>query len=208
MIMAFVLCAIGSYLIGGVNGAIILSKLVYKQDIRNYGSKNPGFTNFKRVYGNGFVSWSVMIIDILKTVLPVLASAVVFHCLFDMWQLASAFSGFFCMLGHCFPVWYKFKGGKAFIAGFATTWFVDWRMGLVFLGVFLIMLGLFKYMSLASCTAALSSPITLLILGASSVWVTAICAVSSLLIIARHYQNFIKLAKGTESKFSLKSQKA
>lgn len=208
MISALILSAVASYLLGGVNGAIILSRIFYGEDIREKGSKNPGFTNFKRVYGNGIVSWSVILIDVLKTALPVFITAFVFARRFEMWQFGAAYSGLFCMLGHCFPIWYRFKGGKAFMAGFATTWFVDWRMAVLAMAIFFIVLGLFKYMSVASCTAALACPIILAFLGPASGWVEILCAVSALLVIVRHYPNYIKLKNGTESKFSLKSKKA
>ena len=94
-----------SYVLGGVNGAIIMSKLVYHEDIRESGSNNPGFTNFKRVYGLNAAAWSVLLIDILKTALPVFAAAVYMDIVFDgMWQFGAQFAGLFCMLGHCFPV--------------------------------------------------------------------------------------------------------
>lgn len=207
--MVLILCvsAVVSYLLGGLNGAIILSNLVYKQDIRDYGSKNPGFTNFKRTYGNGIVTWLVMVFDILKTVIPVLLTALVMRQMFDMWQFGAQFSGLCCMIGHCFPVWYKFKGGKAFLTGFATIWFVDWRMALMAMALFLIVLFTLKYMSVASCTAAAFCPIALAFLGPSSIWVELMAIAAALLVILRHYPNFVKLANGTESKFSLKSKK-
>ncbi len=119
-----------SYLLGGVNGAILASKLFHHEDIRDFGSKNPGFTNYKRVYGNGFVTWMVLIFDIVKTAVPVCLTAVIMWMCYDEWQFGAQFAGLCAMLGHCFPVWYRFKGGKAFMAGFATIWFVDWRMTL------------------------------------------------------------------------------
>lgn len=209
-IIGMVICAVVSYLVGGTNGAIIFSKLVYHQDIRDYGSKNPGFTNFKRVYGNGIISWIVMIFDIAKTALCVFLTSLIFEKILgaDYSQFGAAFSGLFCMIGHCFPVWYKFRGGKAFMAGFATTWFVNWRMALIAMGIFLLILFICWYMSIASCTASLACPVTLFILGNSeigynhiSVWI--LCLVSALLVIVRHYPNFIKLKNHTESKFSL-----
>lgn len=195
--------AVISYLLGGVNGAIIMSQLVYHEDIRKSGSNNPGFTNFKRVYGNNAVTWSVMLIDILKTAVPVFAAAVYMSMVYDMWQFGAQFAGLFCMLGHCFPVWYGFKGGKAFIAGFATIWFVDWRMTLIAMAIFFTVLFVGKYMSVASCTAALTCPIALFYLGSSNVWVEVLAVAAAALIIVRHYPNFIKLIHGTESKFSL-----
>ena len=214
--MIAILCvsAVVSYLLGGLNGAIMLSKLVYKQDIRDFGSNNPGFTNFKRTYGNGFVTWLVLIIDILKTALPVFLTALIMWLNKEQsgwqfgWQFGAQFSGMFCMIGHCFPVWYKFKGGKAFIAGFATIWFVDWRMTLMAMALFFIILFTTKYMSVASCSAAAFCPVALAFLGPSSIWVELMAIAAALLIILRHYPNFKKLAKGTESKFSLKSKKS
>ena len=158
MSVSLLIIAVVSYLLGGVNGAIIMSRLVYHEDIRKSGSNNPGFTNFKRVYGLNAAAWSVMLIDILKTALPVFLSAVYMGIMYDdMWQFGAQFAGLFCMLGHCFPVWYGFKGGKAFIAGFATIWFVDWRMTLIAMAIFFAVLFIGKYMSVASCTAALST---------------------------------------------------
>lgn len=208
--MIAVLCvsAVVSYLLGGLNGAIILSKLVYKQDIRDFGSKNPGFTNFKRTYGNGFVTWLVLIFDILKTALPVFLTALIMWQMFDKWQFGAQFSGMFCMIGHCFPVWYKFKGGKAFLAGFATIWFVDWRMTLIAMAVFFTLLFTLKYMSVASCSAAAVCPIALAFLGPASIGVELMAIACALLVILRHIPNFKKLANGTESKFSLSSKKS
>ena len=100
----------------------------------------------------------MLLIDILKTALPVFAAALYMSLMFDMWQFGAQFAGLFCMLGHCFPVWYGFKGGKAFIAGFATIWFVDWRMTLIAMAIFFLLLFTLKYMSVASCTAALQLP--------------------------------------------------
>ena len=143
-----------SYLLGGVNGAILASKLLHHEDIRDFGSKNPGFTNYKRVYGNGFVTWMVLIFDIVKTAVPVCLTAVIMWMCYDEWQFGAQFAGLCAMLGHCFPVWYRFKGGKAFMAGFATIWFVDWRMTLMAMALFLVLLFTIKYMSVASCRFA------------------------------------------------------
>ena len=208
MIMGGILLVIAllSYVAGGINGAIIMSKLIYHEDIRKSGSNNPGFTNFKRVYGLNAAAWAVLLIDILKTALPVFISAVYMSFEFDMWQFGAQFSGIFCMLGHCFPVWYGFKGGKAFIAGFATIWFVDWRMMLIAMAIFFLLLFTLKYMSVASCTAAFSCPVSLFYLGYSNAWVEVLAVAAAALVIVRHYPNFVKLVHGTESKFSLSSK--
>ena len=195
--------AVAAYLIGGINCAIVLSKAVYGKDIREQGSGNPGFTNFKRVYGMNAVSFFVMISDIVKAAVPVFIAYLVFGAMFGMPQFGAAFTGMFAMIGHCFPVWYGFKGGKAFLCGFGTIWFVDWRMALLAAVVFFVVLGLTRYMSAASCISSLSCPFALAFLGAESAYVLVISAISALLIIVRHKENIKRLAQGTESKFTL-----
>lgn len=204
MIIILAVSAVISYLVGGVNGAIIMSKLVYHQDIREHGSGNPGFTNFKRVYGNNPISWIVMVFDILKTAICVAITATVLSKVGGSFQFGAAFSGLFCMIGHCFPIWYGFRGGKAFMAGFGTIWFVNWKMALIAMAVFLIVLGICKYMSVASCTASLTCPVALFFLGYDTIAVWILCLISALLVIVRHRSNFVKLAHHEESKFHLK----
>lgn len=200
--------AVVSYLIGGLNGAILATRLFHHEDIREKGSGNPGFTNYKRVYGNGPVTWMVLIFDVVKTMFVVSITAWIMGAYFDQWQFGAQFSGFCAMLGHCFPVWYGFKGGKAFMAGFATVWFVDWCMTLMAMLLFFAVLFAFKYMSVASCTAALFCPVVLPFFGVVSVWVELLAIAGAVLIVLRHHENFAKLRRGEENKFSLKSKKA
>ena len=206
LIIVLIVSAVVSYLIGGVNAAIIMSKLLHHEDIREKGSGNPGFTNYKRVYGMSPAAVFVMCADILKAVLCAGVTAAICGNVADMFQFGAAFAGLFCMLGHCFPVWYGFKGGKAFMTGFGTTWFVDWRMALIAMVIFLILLFTIKYMSVSSCVASFVCPVALAILGPASIGVWCLCAASALLVIVRHYPNFVKLKNGTESKFSFKSK--
>ncbi|MBR6873712.1 MAG: glycerol-3-phosphate 1-O-acyltransferase PlsY [Ruminococcus sp.] len=206
----YLLCAAfaaGGFLIGGINGAIMLSKLIYKQDIREQGSGNPGFTNFKRVYGLNAAAWVVMVFDIIKALFPALIAMFVFKAAYGMPQFGAQFTGLWCMIGHCFPVWYGFKGGKAFMTGFGTIWIVDWRMTLIAMALFLTILFTVKIMSVSSCIAAASCPIMLAIFGTESVSIIIMAIIAALLVIVRHRENFKKLLNGTESKFSLHSSK-
>ncbi len=201
------IAAISAYLLGGINGAIILSRLVYHEDIRTLGSGNPGFTNFKRVHGFCPATFAAMAIDIFKTLIPVLTFRLIFEAFGYLPELGAALTLLFCMLGHVFPVWYGFKGGKAVLAYLSGIWFVDWRMGLICFGIFLIILFTVRYMSVASMTFAFTSPIVLFLLGQRDAWVLVISAILAVLVIARHWQNIVRLSKGTESKFSLSGKK-
>ena len=206
-IILSVISVITAYLLGGINGAIILSRVVYHEDIRTKGSGNPGFTNFKRIHGFGAPTFGVMAIDIFKTIIPTLTFRLLFDYFCGEGQFGAALTLLFCMLGHVFPVWYRFKGGKAVLAYLAGVWFVDWRMGLICFGIFALLLLTVKYMSLASMTFAFTSPIVLFLLGNRDWKVLAVAAILAVLVIVRHKDNIVRLCKGTESKFSLSSKK-
>lgn len=208
--MLYLYCAIFAlvaYLLGGVNGAIILSRLVYKEDIRTLGSKNPGFTNFKRLHGFAPATFGVMAIDICKTVLPVLLAKLVMQNAYGEGQLAAAAALLGCMLGHAFPVWYNFKGGKAVLTFLAGVWFVDWIAGLICFAVFVIILFTIRFMSVASMSFAVLFPIALFLLGCHNPITLVIMAIAGILVVARHHQNISRLKAGTESKFYLKKKK-
>ena len=196
-----------AYLLGGINGAIILSRLVYREDIRQLGSKNPGFTNFKRLHGFAPATFGVMAIDICKTILPVLSARLVMGHFYNAAQLGAAAALLGCMLGHAFPVWYDFKGGKAVMTFLAGVWFVDWRAGLICFAIFVIILFTIRFMSVASMSFAVLFPIVLFILGCRNPATLVIMAVAGILVVARHHQNISRLKAGTESKFYLKKKK-
>ena len=120
------------------------------------------------------------------------------------YQLGAAYTGLFALLGHAYPVWYKFKGGKGFLVYTSVIWFIDWRAGLVALVVMLILLAVSKYMSLSTVVGLLTCPVTLAFLKAP-LPIILICAASVLFIAYRHKENFKRLLSGTESKFELKS---
>ena len=200
--LLLILAAACGYLCSSLNAAIIMSKLVYKKDIRNLGSGNPGFTNFCRVFGTNAVAVSVFIIDMLKAIIPVAIFAHVFGTAYGMRQFGAAFTGLFCMIGHCFPLYYGFKGGKAYVTGATIIFIIDWRIGLICWAVFLIILFGIKYMSLASCVFALLVPILLAVMDKPMIG-TEICSIlATILLIWRHKGNLQRLFRGEEKKFS------
>ena len=204
--LAFLASAIPAYLLGSVNGAIITSKLLYRKDIRKFGSGNPGLTNFYRVFGK----WGTLLvaaIDVFKTIAPVLFGGWLFGELFDMTFFGRAMSGYFVMMGHCFPVFYKFKGGKGIMAAGAILFFLDWRMALISWGTFVIVLALTRYVSLGSIIGGAMFPASLLLLNLGGAWEFTAMLLCSLLILIRHEGNIRRLIRGEESKFSFKRDK-
>lgn len=204
--LLFVAAALCAYLISGLNPAIIFSKLVYKKDIRTCGSGNPGFTNFRRTFG-GPLAWVVLVIDLSKSAVVVAAFAVLFNHFNLDFSLGAAFTGLFAILGHAYPVWYGFKGGKGFLAYLAVVYIIDWKAGLIATGIMLVLLFTTKYMSLATIIAMLTCPVTLIVFDADLATIL-LCTAGVLFMTWRHKENIKRLFKGTETKFRVKSKKA
>ena len=204
-ILLYILAAVCGYVIAGMNPAIALSKAIYKKDIRECGSGNPGFTNFKRTFGNKW-AWWVLVLDLSKAAVVVWLFAWLLSRQGVNFQFAAAYTGIFCMLGHAFPFQFKFKGGKGFLVCLSTMYVIDWRVGLIATGIMVILLLITKYMSLSTTLAMLFCPILLIPFGAS-VPVILMALVCAIFMAVRHKENFKRLIKGTESKFILKSKK-
>lgn len=203
----FAIAAIASYLVSAVNPSLLLARTVYHQDIRTVGSGNPGFTNFKRLYG-WKLAWLVLLIDFSKTLLPCLVFGFAFRSLWGSFSLGAAYAGFFAMLGHAYPVWYRFRGGKAFLVAASAIWFIDWRVGLIAAGVFLLLLFTVQIMSVSSLSAALVCPIAMTVFGFGFGYahlthpiVLTCCVLSVLLLFWRHKANLDRLFHGKEPHF-------
>lgn len=206
-VLVYVLTAVVSYFVAAVNPAIVLSHLVYHRDIRKEGSGNPGFTNFHRVFG-GKLSWLVFVLDIGKCVAVSLVAGLVFAPdYFASRQLGAAYAGVFALLGHVYPVFYRFKGGKGFLVTFALLWVLDWRAGLVAAAIMLTVLPLSGYMSLSSILTLLGGGVTLCFTH-TSMPALFLTFGAILLVIWRHRANIARLVAGTEKKFSFRKKKA
>lgn len=202
----FLAAAIFSYLLGSLNFSIIFSNKVMGGDVRNSGSGNAGSTNMLRSYG-----WKVGVLtlgmDFLRTFLVILCVVLVFDRVAPDWrQTAAAVSGFCVELGHCFPLFFKFKGGKGVAVGAIISLMVDWRCFLIIIVTFLIATAISKYVSLGSMLGALAFPCSFAFFADfSTVQGTLAFIVSILvsgLIIILHRQNISRLIKGEESKLS------
>jgi glycerol-3-phosphate acyltransferase PlsY len=200
LFILLIIAAIPAYVVGSVNGAIITSISLYRKDIRKFGSGNPGLTNFYRVFGKGG-SLLVIIIDVLKTVVPVFFGGWLIGRFAGLTFFGRAAAGLFVMLGHCFPVFYRFSGGKGVMALGTLLFIVDWRVALVSWGVFVITVIITRYVSLGAIIGSAMYPVSLVIFGlggAKGITVAALCA---LLVIFRHSENIRRLVAGKESKF-------
>lgn len=192
--------AIAAYFIGGLNGAIIASKTIFRKDVRNFGSGNAGLTNFTRTFGTKGVV-IVLAVDILKAIIAVAFGGWLLG-LAGYGSLGRIFAGFCTMLGHVYPVYYRLKGGKAALCGGTVMWMVDWRVALLCWSVFIIIVVFTKYVSLGSILGSICIPLGLLIFGYG--WLeTVIGLLCTLLVVIAHRENVVRLISGTESKLAI-----
>ena len=190
-----------AYFCGCFNGAVIVSKYILRDDIRNHGSGNAGLTNFYRTFG-GFLTLVVILTDVLKAVVALLVAGLLVGGTFGQY-----WAGLFCLLGHMFPCMFHFKGGKGILSGGAIALMIDWRVALVVWGGFILLAVLTKYVSLGSVWAGGSFPFITWICFPEETGVIVLAFIIGGLIVWQHRANIKRLLSGTESKFSLHKKK-
>lgn len=191
---------IGAYFLGSINFAIYISKAAYNKDIRTYGSGNAGTTNVMRTFGTKAAA-IVLLGDIMKAVISVTLTMLI--CGIEIAYIA----GISCMLGHCFPIYYKFKGGKGFATAAGMVLAADPLIFLLCLIIFVIVVATTKYISAGSIMSAMLFPLFLnMFYGEGGLpGIMAICSVLlALLIIFNHRANIVRIWKREENKFSFK----
>lgn len=197
--------AVIAYFCGCFNGAVIVSKYILRDDVRNHGSGNAGLTNFHRTFG-GPLTAVVILCDVLKAVAALLLSAAIFrHFMFDganILTFAKYWAGVFCLLGHMFPCMFHFKGGKGILSGGTIAIMIDWRVALVVWGGFLILTILTRYVSLGSLWAGASFPFISWYCYPDPV-IVALAFACGGVVVWQHRGNIKRLLSGTENKFSL-----
>jgi len=206
-ILIFASIAVAAYLIGSICMSIIITKYIFKDDVRNHGSGNAGATNVARTYGwgPGIVTF---LCDFGKCVLAFWVGEKLGGLAAGDWgsELGVGIAGIACLLGHCFPVYFKFKGGKAVSTGACVAFLIDWRMGLIILAVFAIVVAWKRIVSLASICAAGVMLIASPFLAGSRA--TAVLGIfTGILVIFMHRENIKRLKNGTEGKFHAGSRK-
>lgn len=196
-----------SYLLGSLSFAVIVSRALGMADPRSYGSGNPGATNVLRS-GNKAAALATLVLDALKSWLPV-ALIRWFGPDFDMGLGTAALAGLAAFLGHLYPIFFGFKGGKGVATAAGALLGIDWLLGLSTGLTWLIIAFFFRYSSLASLVAAFFAPAFYLI-GGGIVWpldrtVLLVLIAISLLLVWRHRENIRRLAAGTESRLGAKT---
>jgi len=201
-----ILAAAAGYLIGSLSFAVIVSRVMGLKDPRTFGSKNPGATNVLRS-GNKAAAVVTLLLDALKGLLPVLAVKW-FGKPYGLGDGTIALVGLAAFLGHLWPLYFRFKGGKGVATFIGVVFGINWILGLATGATWLIIAFFFRYSSLASLVAAAFAPAYYL-LGDRVQWYAApgialALAAMAMLLAYRHRENISRLLKGTESRLGAK----
>ena len=207
-ILLIFLAALQAYLLGSINFAVIFSKLFAKKDVRDFGSGNAGMTNVLRTFGvlPGFLTF---LFDVLKAYLACyIGQNIIFEYLaqnysgrFFVATYGAFFCGVFCMLGHVFPLFFGFKGGKAVAVSVGIFLVADWRAILIVLCIFIIVLLISRIISISSLTATACMPFCIAFLPRNSgeLWVIlSLTLIMVAIIYIKHIENIKRLIKGEE----------
>lgn len=189
-----------SYFFGCFNGSFMVSHFIIRDDVRKHGSGNAGLTNFYRTYGAKY-ALLVIACDMGKTVAACLLGSFFFRCLGWDGTLGTLLAGLGCELGHIFPVFYGFRGGKGILSGGTLVLLLNWRVAAVAWALFLLLWLTTRYVSLASITATCSAPITVYFVYAHNPIYTGLCLAVAALVVWCHRENIQRLLHGTEKKF-------
>ena len=189
--------ALAAYFCGCFNGAVIVSKYILRDDVRNHGSGNAGLTNFYRTFG-GFLTLVVIACDVLK----VMAAVWIVSRFLGATVFTKYWAGLFCLLGHMFPCMFRFKGGKGILSGGTLALLIDWRVALVVWGGFLLLVFLTRYVSLGSIWAGFSFPFISWFCYPNPL-IVVLAFVTGWLVVWQHRANVKRLLAGNENRFSL-----
>ena len=200
--------AVGAYLIGSLSFAVIVSRLMGLNDPRSYGSQNPGATNVLRS-GNKQAAIATLLCDALKGYLPVLLVKL-FGPDFGLDDRAVAWVAIAAFVGHLWPVFFGFKGGKGVATAAGILFGVEPLLGLATMSTWVIVAFFFRYSSLAALAASLFAPAYYLF-GDQLAWQTSpaellALAVMSALLLMRHKDNITRLVSGQETKIGAKKE--
>ena len=185
------------YLFGSFPSGYLAGKIAKGIDIRSLGSGSTGATNVLRHIGKR-AAITVFLIDVLKGFLSILLAK--YFLLNDSWQVAVGLS---TLIGHIWPIWLNWKGGKAVATGLGIFLGISWQVGLATLGIFILMITLFRIVSLASVSASIALPIIMFISFENSNISLPFLVISLLamtLVVWRHRDNIARLMKGKEPK--------
>ena len=196
---AIIFSGLIAYFLGSINTSIIVSKLFGSDDIRKQGSGNAGATNTLRVLGKKAAVW-VIIGDGLKGFLAVIIARWFSH-LFSEGEISSYVAAVCVMLGHVFPVFFGFKGGKGIMTSIAVVFTLSPVIGAILVVIFVIIVAIFNYISLASVISSVCYPILVIVFSCGNISFFVSALIMAAIAVLKHKSNIVRLLNGNESKF-------
>lgn len=192
----YIIIAAAAYVLGSVSSSIVLSKLMFRTDVRKQGSGNAGATNVARNFGMK-AGVLTLLGDMLKTVIAMSIGVLLGG------ETGKAVAGIACLVGHSFPLFFGFKGGKGISVGAVVAAFIGWPHFCFVIGLFILGVALTRIVSVGSVMAAAGLPVALWLFGGSGPeWVLGVTG--AVLVVWMHRQNILRLARGEEKKFQPK----
>ncbi len=204
----FVIIIAAAYLIGSISTAIIAGKIIAGDDIRTHGSGNAGATNALRTYGKK-AALLVVLGDGMKAVFAILIGMLMAYLsplTEDQRDLAVYAAGIGVVLGHNFPLYFRFHGGKGVLVSAVAILFADWKIGLAVLAIAILVMAVTRYVSLGSILGGVALLAMALIFRFGDWWYIGFSAVLAALVIVMHHANIGRLLAGTESKLGQKKR--
>lgn len=193
-VLRTVISGIVGYLLGSISSAVFLGYLVSRKDVRNYGSGNAGATNMARLFGMG-IGVATFLLDGLKTVASMALGRLIGG------EPGFLLAGYTCLLGHCYPIWFKFKGGKGVSVGAAIGLMLDWKIFLLLVAVFFVTFAITRIVSVCSVMCAVTIVPIELIVGIRDFWSILLGVAAGITVLFMHRGNLRRLFRGEEKRF-------
>ena len=221
--LAFLLAAVIAYLLGSVNFAIIVTRRFSGKDIRSFGSGNAGATNVLRSQGK-LPAALTFFGDLLKSMLSVFVGGTLLRELQlapslaaaeslmyneeNLWLVGAYLAGVLCIIGHMYPLFFGFRGGKGVMTTFGMTLLLDWKTALIMLGVFVIVVAITRMVSLGSIMGGVVMPFATFLMRyfvygqrwETAAFCAAVATLIAVIVIIKHRSNIVRILNGTESK--------
>ena len=191
--MQFIISFVVAYLLGSINSAILVGRVFKNIDIREHGSGNAGATNVLRTLGKT-AALIVLVVDVLKGVISVIIGAYLGD--FN----GSLVAGLGAVIGHNFPVYFSFKGGKGILTSAGVLFMIDWQVALIVMVIVIAIMAITRYVSLGSIIGSALYAMIILVFHWADIWYVTFAICLGGLAIYRHKANITRLLNGTESK--------
>lgn len=200
----YIIISVIAYFIGSISFSVIFSRKFAGFDVRDKGSKNAGTTNVLRTVGKK-VAALTLVCDILKGVISIVIAIIAGKIWTDVdMEILKYLAGFFAILGHTFPIFFEFRGGKGVATALGVLITLNWKIGLICLIFALIIIAFTRMVSVGSILSAVLYPILTVFMGEASFGAVIISILIALFIIFNHRENLKRIKNGTENKLSFK----